>query len=129
MNHPFLFMSRLLSHPPMRRNRKEMLQITENKDKYIACVFIPGRSIDQIKIELQGHLLLVEALDAEVSPPEDATLFWQEFSLSVPSYTFRIPRDVELDLIEAKVNNGNLTISLPKREPITRSIPISAKTA
>ena len=129
MNHPFSLMSRFLSQSPILHHRKDSHQIAEFEYEYLLSTFIPGRSIDQIKIEMKAGLLHISVLDTEASPAEDATLIWQEFSLKVPNYTFRIPRDVELDSIKATVTNGNLIILLPKKEIISKSIPVTAKTA
>lgn len=98
-------------------------KVIEQEKSYALEVAIPGLSKDDINIKLDNGILTVETTEREEK--DERTGFASlEFSK-----TFQLSKKVNQDKIEAKIENGLLSINLPKIEAEikkpTRTIAIS----
>lgn len=85
--------------------------LTENS----LSVALPGFSKKDIKIDIDGDLLIVSStIDAK-----DETKFKKSFKRS-----FRLVKDIDVDSIKASMENGILTITFDKKN-VTKEVKIS----
>lgn len=82
--------------------------IHEDRDHYYARFEIPGVRKENVKIELSNNLLTVSAEKKEKRGDEELS-----FSLT---RTISVPDTVKADAISAKLEDGILTVTLPKTE-------------
>jgi len=83
--------------------------LLEDKEAYYVRMEIPGVKKNDIEVELENAVLTVSFhRRAEAAESEEST---EEFSRSVS-----IPDGVASDKITAKVEDGILTVTLPKKE-------------
>ncbi len=82
--------------------------IHEDRDHYYARLEIPGVRKEDVKIELNNNLLTVSAEKKEKRGDEESSLSLTR-SISVPD-------TVKADAISAKLEDGILTVTLPKTE-------------
>lgn len=75
--------------------------IYKGGDLYVIDVFLPGIKSESLSLEVTNHRLIVQAYRQE-----------KEKSLKIKR-VFRLNRLVDVDLIEARLNNGLLKIELP----------------
>lgn len=103
------------------------VNIKESAKAYDIEVAAPGMTKEDFKINLneQNHLVIsLEKKSENVNENKDASEkkqdkeVWlrREFSYASFSQTFAIPEDVNIEGITAKMENGVLMISLPKKE-------------
>jgi len=92
--------------------------IHEDKDSYLARFEVPGVKKEDVKIELNDRLLTVSAEKKEKNGEEESS--------SSYSRSISVPDSVKADSISAKLEDGILTVTLPKSEERKpRSIELS----
>jgi HSP20 family protein len=82
--------------------------IHEDKDNYYATFEVPGVKKEDVKLELNDRLLTVTVARKEKSGDSESS-FTSARSISVPD-------SVKSDAIVAKLEDGILTVTLPKSE-------------
>ncbi|MEM9084049.1 MAG: Hsp20/alpha crystallin family protein [Planctomycetota bacterium] len=89
--------------------------IVENEDGYLIRVQLPGASPDDLELDLENNTL---TLRARVSPQseESETVLRREFEAVSFERSFRLPSIVDRDSIDASLNSGLLTVTLPKSD-------------
>ena len=82
--------------------------IHEDQDRYYARFEMPGIKKDDVKIELSNNLLTVSAEKKEKRGDEESS-----YSLT---RSISVPETVKADAIGARLEDGILTVTLPKTE-------------
>ena len=94
--------------------------IDEEKD-YKVEVAAPGMTKEDFQIKLDNDNNLIIALEKKTQTEDhdkkNHKYLRREFSYSKFQQAFTLPDDVEKDKITAKMNDGVLTIDIPKKEP------------
>lgn len=93
------------------------VNIREDKANYTVDVAVPGMLKDDCKISIDDYnnlLISVEKKSEEKSENEESHFLRHEFSYAKFEQAFVLPKDVDKEKIEAKVDNGILTVNLPK---------------
>lgn len=94
--------------------------IDEEKD-YKVEVAAPGMTKEDFQIKLDQDNNLIIALEKKTQKEnhdqKNHKYLRREFSYSKFQQAFTLPDDVEKDKITAKMNDGVLTIDIPKKEP------------
>lgn len=92
------------------------VDIYETEDKYIILADMPGATKDSIEVSTEDEILVFSAKVSEVDKewkPLDT-----EFKLYDYKREIRIGNKIDSDKIEAKYENGVLTLELGKSEQI-----------
>lgn len=109
------------------------INVIESDKDYKVEVAAPGMTKEDFNIHLSEDNELVITMEKrnekKEEDKENKKYLRREFSYSKFQQSLVLPDDVEKDKIEAAVNNGVLTIDLPKRQPeekakVNRSIEI-----
>ena len=109
------------------------INVIESDKDYKVEVAAPGMTKEDFNIHLSEDNELVITMEKKNEKKEEdkenKKYLRREFSYSKFQQSLVLPDDVEKDKIEAAVNNGVLTIDLPKRQPeekakVNRSIEI-----
>jgi len=82
--------------------------VYEDKDNYYARFELPGVKKEDVKVEVQDRLLTVSAERREKDGEKESS-----YSLS---RSVSVPENVKGDAIVAKLEDGILTVTLPKLE-------------
>ncbi len=82
--------------------------IHEDKDNYYATFEVPGVKKEGVKIELNDSLLTVSVSRKEKSGDSESSYS--------SARTISVPEGVRADAIAAKLEDGILTVTLPKSE-------------
>ena len=101
---------------------KPAVNVIETANDYKVEVAAPGMTKDDFKVQLDADGNLVIAVEKEQSKEEGNEekqeekyhYLRREFSYTQFTQTFIMPDDVDKQKIGAKVDNGVLTVSLPK---------------
>lgn len=99
--------------------------IIESDETFIIKLDLPGMSKQEVNIALKEHVLAVKGERTE-EIGESEVRRRQERSAGVFSRSFALPENVNTAEVEAKFNNGVLTITMPKSgvNENSKSIPI-----
>ena len=106
--------------------------VMENDNMYIVQLAAPGLKKEDFLVNIndEGNLVIkMEQKDEENKENEKTHYLRREFSYTKYEQTLILPDDVDKEKIEAMVNDGILTVNLPKIEEakvkVARSIQIN----
>ena len=95
------------------------INVKESDKEYTVELAAPGLKKEDfnVNIDRDGNLhIRMESKDEHKDEDKKSHYLRREFSYSKYEQTLLLPDDVEKDKIEAKVNDGVLTVNLPKKE-------------
>ncbi len=117
-----------LFHPPLAAPvpAGPRLHATETADGWALSALVPGATAADAQLSLEGRRLdLRVARKSEA--PEGFRPLRVEREPALLERSILLPDDVDADHIEARVRNGILVLTLPRRAaPGRRAIPVSA---
>lgn len=103
-----------------------MVNIMESNDDYRIDLALPGMKKEDFKIELDNQVLTISShVEEQQNGNESYNYLRREFSYHSFSRSFHLPEIVEEEKIEARYQNGMLSILVPKKEEAKRK-PIKA---
>jgi HSP20 family protein len=108
-----------LSEGLLRSDATPRVDVTENKDRYELVAELPGFRKDEVTVQVNDGLLeVVAAPAASEAAKEETETRWLVRERRPVTYrrTFRLPRDVDGESIEAAFRDGLLVLTLPKKE-------------
>ena len=98
------------------------INIIENEKDFRVELAVPGTTKEDFKVNVNADNELVISLEKRSEKEEKEGD--KEFSYTSFQQSFSLPDDVDRQKISAKVENGVLTIDLPKKE-VTPTAPVS----
>jgi len=111
----------------MTASRTPPLDIADLGDKYEMRLEMPGIPKDNINIEVTSTGIEVSA-DYEESKEDKSKNWLRKERRSTSFYRcLELPEELKTDNVEAELNNGILTITLPKLEPKPEHKPKKVK--
>ena len=100
--------------------------ITENTNQYILKFDLPGVSKDQIQVEVNRDQLVVHAERKDEARSEGDRKFLSEVFYGSYTRSFTLPSSMDEKKVDAKFENGVLTIVVPKSDGLkSKQIPVS----
>jgi HSP20 family protein len=103
------------------------LDVRELKDQYIIRVDMPGANKSSIKVNIEGRLLTLSGERSTVNESKsNDKVVRNERSMAQFVRTIQLPGPVKVNAVEAKYDNGVLTLNLPKADQgtSTTQVPI-----
>lgn len=104
---------------PARQFASPAVNIKESEKDFQIEVAAPGMTKDDFKIHVNNDEELVIALERKSEKePKDAkegTYLRREFSYASYHQSFTLPENIDIEAIGAKMQDGVLTITLPKK--------------
>lgn len=92
------------------------VNIKENSNQYIVSLAAPGMKKEDFNVDLNGNVLTISSEKEESSQDKNDRYNRREYSYTSFSRSFNFPDDVKPESIEARYENGELTITLPRKE-------------
>lgn len=93
------------------------VNVIENNENFRIEVAAPGLKKEDFKIELDNSILKISSeRQNEDEVRKDEKIHRREFSYCSFRRTFSLPDSVQINKIEAKHDNGILSIIIPKKE-------------
>lgn len=92
---------------------------------YVVSLAIPGVNKEHVKLSVEKDMLTVmyEIPNKEgAAKPNEAKFLRKEFAVNEFTKKFNIPQNINIEGIKANFENGILTITLPKKEPIVEPV-------
>ncbi len=130
---PFENILNEMMNVPMKRivNQKNIqfsypaANIEEQEDRFILQLMLPGKSKKDIDIKMEKEELIISNINSE--EPEEGKI--PDFTLREFDYTkferkFKLPNNILLHDIKAKLTKGILTITIPKDPNASRTISV-----
>ena len=98
------------------------VDVSETKDSYVIHAELPGVKKDEVKITMHDNLLSIRGEKKSETEKKEENFHRVERVYGAFERTFSLPGSVKSDNIEAKYNDGVLTITLPKTEEAREKI-------
>ncbi len=110
------------------RNAANMMKtdVQEHENHYEIDIDLPGFSKDELSIELSNGYLVITAakgLDKDETDEKTGKYVRKERYAGSMTRSFYIGEDVKEEDIHAKYENGVLSLSVPKPEPVKPQVP------
>jgi len=98
--------------------------IHEEEKAYVFTMEMPGVSRDNVEVHVEGDRLLIKGEKSEKT--EEKNLVRREYHATRYERSFGLGNDIDSENVVAKMEDGVLTVTLPKRaEKVGRKIQIS----
>lgn len=104
--------------PAKRPNFFPPTNIFESQDDFQIELLVPGRLKEDFKISVDKKLLTIGYEAPQAKEDENRTVVRSEFSMQSFRRAFQLDEKINADAIEAKYENGILTVILPKKEEV-----------
>lgn len=99
--------------------------IAEEGNSYVLTFDLPGVTKDQVKVEADNDQLTIRAERKEEKKTESKKKYLSEVHYGSYARTFTLPGPIDEKKIDAKFENGVLTVTVPKTESTkTKQIPV-----
>ncbi len=107
--------------------RSPALDVSESGEAFTVKLDLPGVKKEDVKVSIDGRRVSVEAKTMrEEEKKEGDKVVYRERAMSSWARSFTLPADVSEGDAVAKLENGVLSLLLPKRAPVqTRQLKVS----
>lgn len=100
-------------------------EVAEEGNNYVMKFDLPGVPKDQVKVEIDKDQITVRAERKEEKKQESKKKFFSEVYYGSYSRSFTLPGPVDEKKVDAKFENGVLTVTVPKTEStMVKQIPV-----
>lgn len=96
--------------------------ITETPESYKLDLNVPGRSKEDFKLNIENDLLTISYEKKDEVKEEAAQSIRREFTYTSFKRSFSLEENVDVENIQAKYENGILSIQLPKKEAVKPAV-------
>jgi HSP20 family protein len=96
--------------------------VVETEDQIRVMVELPGIKAEDINLDLENNVLTISGEKREEHEEQDENNSWHlsERRYGKVSRSFVLPRDVEQEQIQARFEDGVLSVTIPKTEKARR---------
>lgn len=110
-------------------SKQPATNVFETEKDFKIEVLLPGFSKDDLKMNYHKNLLTVkvEKEEKEEKAQEEYKYEHKEFGTFNFEKQYKIPNTANIDSVEAKFENGILSIVLPKKEEALEKAPVEIK--
>jgi HSP20 family protein len=103
------------------------LDVHETENAYMVTASLPGITGENLSVNLHEDVLTINAEIHTTTTTENAKMLLNERTVGKFSRSIRLPQPVNADAVEALLENGVLTLTLPK-VPALQPRTINVKT-
>ena len=119
-----VFENRMPSFNYSKRMVTPKVDVTQSKDSYILEMDLPGRSENDVNLELDQNVLTISSvketneeknLDKKDDSSDESKWIIKERHTSSFSRRFTLPDDIDSENVKASFKNGVLNITIPRK--------------
>jgi len=105
------------------------VDMSSDENNVIVRTVLPGFKEDEVNIDVQGNVLTISAESKAQNDKQQANWHIREVRYGKFSRSLTLPEEVVADRAEASLENGVLTVTLPKQKPsLVQKIAVKART-
>ncbi|MFO0414174.1 MAG: Hsp20/alpha crystallin family protein [Bacteroidota bacterium] len=90
------------------------VNVSESENAYKITLAAPGLNKEDFKVNVEGDLITISAEKSSRKEEKDDKYTRKEYNYTSFSRTFTLPENIKSEKIDARYENGELMISLPK---------------
>lgn len=131
LTQPFSSMPMFQGQAPAVDTIVPALDVKEDDENIVVCAELPGINRDDLEISVNRDILEIRGQKCEEQKRDGENLYMVERSYGSFSRRIPLPSEVDSERAEASMQNGVLTLRLPKTEPSQqrKTIPIQEQSA
>ncbi|OFX18384.1 MAG: hypothetical protein A2033_14065 [Bacteroidetes bacterium GWA2_31_9] len=95
--------------------QKPLVNIYENTNSFKIEMALPGLKKEELSIEVEKNILTIKTVKSEKSE-DDKNVILKEFDFSNFEKKYTLSKDLDLENIIAKFENGIMEIEIPKKQ-------------
>jgi HSP20 family protein len=99
------------------------VNISEDDKGYSIEVAVPGIAKDNFNLEIENDVLILSSEQEENKDEQKQNYLRREFSYQSFKRSFELPETIDQEQINATIDAGILTLSLPKKEEEVQKAP------
>jgi len=92
------------------------IKFIEKPEKYEVIAEIPGVNKEDINIDINDNILTITAIKKEEKEEENDRIHFSYIEYGEFKQSVKLPKNIDLEKVEAEYKNGILRINLPKLE-------------
>ena len=100
----------------METTKSPAMDIAEHENELVVTAELPGVKKDQVKVTFENGILTVDGQRKPNEPRKDAEVLLNEMQIRDFSRSIRIDVEVDVNNITAELEDGILSVTLPKKE-------------
>ena len=101
------------------------VDVRENAEAFVVVADLPGADEKSVEATVQKRVLTIEGW-TQLEKPQGGEELGREFGAGRFRRDFTLPDAVDPERIQARVKNGVLTVTIPKKEEVkARKIPVA----
>jgi len=97
-------------------NWSPVVDLDETNNEYVLHAELPGMNKKDIEISVENDVLTIAGEKKERVKSKEANCHISEIAFGKFSRSFRLPAPIDSEKIEAKWENGILTVNIPKND-------------
>ncbi len=112
------FISNAFIDEQTEANKMMPMDVSEKDNMYIIRANMPGIKKENIKISVHDNELIIDGKQEEVKTDKNETVYRYERYKGNYKRVVSLPEICDIDNVKAKLEDGVLTLEIPKKEPI-----------
>lgn len=106
------------------------LDVYQTDKEYVVRATLPGVRSEDVELSVVGQCLSIKAKTQEEKEVSEESWLLKERNFTSFHRSINLPTEVQADKVEATLENGILTITLPKAEAVVpKAIPVKTGSA
>lgn len=112
------FLSNAFTDEQSETNRMMPMDIYEREKEFVLMANLPGIKKDNVKVSVHDNELVIEGKQEAENTENDDTLYRYERFKGDYRRAVHLPEVCDLDKVQAKLEDGVLTLTIPKKQPV-----------
>jgi HSP20 family protein len=112
------FLNNAFTEEQTEDNKMMPMDVSERDKDYLIKANMPGIKKENIKVSVHDNELVVEGKQEEEKTEKDETVYRYERYKGNYRRVISVPDSCDIEKINAKLENGVLTLTIPKKEPV-----------
>ena len=104
--------------PHAQKEDSPRVNITETEDEYSLVAEVPGMSEGDVNLEVHNDVLKLTGKKEVTSDKDEEVYHIREFHHASFERSFKLGKEVDTDQVSAKLEDGVLKVSLPKKHEV-----------
>jgi len=102
------------------------VDVYETADTFVMKAFVPGLTPDQVNLSIEQNTVTIHG-EPQLNEDNGFRTLWSETTFAPFTRSFSVPMPIEANKVEATLEHGVLTLTLPEAESVKpRKIQIKA---
>jgi HSP20 family protein len=104
------------------------VEVKETQDAFVLKIDLPGVRDEDVEVSISGNRMTVTGRREEEDRREGDRFYSYERSYGIFSRSFSLPEGADMDKVKAELDQGVLTLNIPKKEASqARRISLASK--